>query len=266
MMAGFGTRTLVRNKRSAAFRRRVPTYHLKLSSPMLAIQGYEIHRSIFSLPEIHELRTEADRIAQLAESTCVRNISFLSEIFQDLTRSPRLFALLPTPTLIPVRSILFDKTQKENWPVAWHQDLTIATRSKEECMGYGPWSVKDGIPHAHAPVSLLEQMATLRIHLDPTDCENEALLVAPGTHQLGKIAHDSIPDLVRNSTETCECAPGDVLLMPPLILHSSKRSKNPNRRRILHFEYAPPDALDPRLTWHESLSSQEPLLSGLRHR
>jgi hypothetical protein len=57
---------------------------------------------------------------------------------------------------------------------------------------------------------------------------------------------------VEKASFACICEPGDVLLMSPLLLHSSLRSTKPNRRRILHFEYAPPNALDPRLTWHET--------------
>ena len=229
-----------------------PTTSLNFVPRYLAPEGFQIHRAIFSLAEIQVFRNEADQIAKTASSVCVRNISSLSRIFATLSRHPRLLALLPAANLIPVRSILFDKTPEENWPVAWHQDLTIATKSRQDCESYGPWSVKDEIPHTHAPASLFEQMATIRIHLDPTGSENGALLVSPRTHLLGKIPSATIPDLVENSAETCECQSGDVLLMSPLILHSSKRSTRPNRRRILHFEYAPPDALDSRLTWHET--------------
>ncbi len=221
---------------------------------MLAIQGYEIHRSIFSLPEIQNLRKEADRIAQLAESACVRHLGKRSNLFNRLSLSPKLISLFPYPDFTPVRSILFDKTPEENWPVAWHQDLTICVIEKTDCENYGPWSVKDGIPHVQPPVALLNRMVTARIHLDPTGADNGALSIVPGSHLLGKLASEKIPELATESSILCECQPGDVLLMSPLILHSSKRSTRPKRRRILHFEYAPPDALDPRLSWHETKS------------
>jgi hypothetical protein len=31
-----------------------------------------------------------------------------------------------------VRGILFNKTQRSNWKVVWHQDLTIAVRERRE--------------------------------------------------------------------------------------------------------------------------------------
>ncbi len=214
--------------------------------------GFEIHRAVFSLSEIETFRAEADEIAAKAGSACVRHLGNRSDIFNRLSQSPQLLSLFPNPAFTPVRSILFDKTPDENWPVAWHQDLTICVTEKIDCENYGPWSVKDGIPHVQPPVALLNRMVTARIHLDPTGADNGALSIVPGSHLRGKLASEKIPELATESSILCECHPGDVLLMSPLILHSSKRSTRPNRRRILHFDYAPPDALDPRLAWHES--------------
>lgn len=214
--------------------------------------GFEIHRSVFSVAEIEALREEADRVATEAGSACVRNLNARSEVFRELSNSPKLRRIFPKSPFSTVRSLLFDKTTQENWPVAWHQDLTIATKAEISCEGYGPWSLKDGVPHTHAPTELLQQMVAARIHLDPTHAENGALMVAPASHLLGKIPAASIPDLISESAFTCICEPGDVLLMSPLLLHSSHRSTKPNRRRILHFEYAPPNALDPHLKWHEA--------------
>ena len=55
----------------------------------------------------------------------------------------------------PVKAIFFDKTAETNWYVTWHQDLTIATKKRIEIEGFGPWSVKQGIPHVQAPALFL---------------------------------------------------------------------------------------------------------------
>ena len=60
---------------------------------------------------------------------------------------------LPAPAF-PVRALLFDKTPGTNWKVPWHQDLAIAVAERREVEDFGPWSVKDGVPHVHAPVWL----------------------------------------------------------------------------------------------------------------
>ncbi|MBG7609140.1 MAG: phytanoyl-CoA dioxygenase family protein [Verrucomicrobia bacterium] len=85
-----------------------------------------------------------------------------------------------------MRSILFDKTATENGPVAWHQGLTICTKQEIPTEGYGPWSNKDGVPHVQPPVALLKTMVTTRIHLDPTNSNNGALMVIPGSHSTEK--------------------------------------------------------------------------------
>lgn len=36
-----------------------------------------------------------------------------------------------------VRALLFDKTPRANWKVAWHQDLTIAVRDRRDVAGVG---------------------------------------------------------------------------------------------------------------------------------
>lgn len=150
-----------------------------------------------------------------------------------------------------VRAIYFDKTPDANWLVPWHQDLTICVEEKRETPGFGPWSEKAGQHHVQPPAEILEQMITLRIHLDDTGPENGALRVLPGSHRHGKLSAAQITAL-RNSTteEVCAAAAGDALLMRPLLLHASSRSSIPGHRRILHIEFAGCD-LPAGLRWNE---------------
>ncbi|MDP4626217.1 MAG: phytanoyl-CoA dioxygenase family protein [Akkermansiaceae bacterium] len=218
---------------------------------LLEKDGFAILRDVFSEDELSPLREEADRIAISAGSACVRDIRAKSSLFDSLALTLKTKDFL-TPEMIPVRSILFDKTDSENWPVPWHQDLTIAVRNHIEADGYGPWSVKERIPHVQPPESLLTKMVTVRIHLDPTPAENGALKVIPGSHLSGRLKPDQIRLHTESLAVTCSCNPGDVLLMSPLILHASSRAENPRRRRVLHFEFAPADALPHGLEWHEA--------------
>jgi len=172
-----------------------------------------------------------------------------------LARSARLLNLirphLPSEP-IPVRALYFDKSSSTNWMVPWHQDLTLAVRAFAEVSGFGPWSTKDGIPHVQAPVALLKQMLTARIHLDDADEVNGALRVIPGSHRSGRLTQEHIRELCRQQSEVlCTASAGDVLLMRPLLLHASGRSTSPRHRRILHIEYAG-FALPDELGWHEA--------------
>jgi acyl carrier protein len=47
-----------------------------------------------------------------------------------------------------------------------------------------------------------------------------------------------IAELREGAAICCAANRGDVILMRPLILHSSSESTNPNHRRVLHIEYA----------------------------
>lgn len=153
---------------------------------------------------------------------------------------------------IPVRGIYFDKRAETNWLVAWHQDLTLALKEQSETAGFGPWSVKEGVPHVQPPMKLLEQMLTARLHLDDTDADNGALRILSGTHRLGRLHAEAIQNCRETHDEIlCEAKAGDVLLMRPLLLHASSRSSSPRRRRVLHIEFAG-FALPKPLEWHEA--------------
>ena len=204
-------------------------------------RGFEVAESGVDPERIAELRNEVDIIGRV----CIRNLCSKSAVLREFAvEIGERFA----PGLLCVRSILFNKTPELNWPVAWHQDLTIAVADRKEVSGYGPWSVKDGIHSVQPPVSVLEGMVTIRVHLDDATAGNGALRVVPRSHLLGKVASHEICSYT-SEVVTCECRSGDVLLMSPLILHSSNRSSVPSSRRVLHFEYAPEMVLSNSLEW-----------------
>ncbi len=176
-------------------------------------------------------------------------------IVAELARSPR-FLDLVGPLLasepIPVRAIYLDKSAERNWLVPWHQDLTLALRTRAEVPGFGPWSLKEGVPHVQPPVELLEQMLTLRLHLDDADGSSGALRVLPGSHRLGRVSSERMQELRNQQAEfLCAVSAGDVLLMRPLLLHASGRSRSAGHRRVLHIEYAG-FTLPEGLTWSEA--------------
>lgn len=212
-------------------------------------EGFEVCRSVLSADEIADLSSEVDRIAAVEKKVCVRGLAAKSACISELAESNMLKQLLPTDYLL-VRSILFDKTAEENWPVAWHQDLSIAVLEKKEVDGYGRWSLKNEQVHVQPPESVLQQVMTLRVHLDPTPESNGALRVIRGTHRKGKLSSAEVQQLGATAEQVvCVCEAGDILKMSPLIMHASSRSTRPSRRRILHFEYAHRDSLHPELSW-----------------
>ena len=142
-------------------------------------------------------------------------------------------------TPFPYRATLFEKTQRSNWLVVWHQDTALPFKSRFEAKGWGPWSVKEGVLYAHAPASALSRVVALRIHLDTSEHSNGPLRIVPGSHRLGVLTDEAIAATVQAS-QILECTveAGGVLAMRPLLLHSSGKVTTSAPRRVIHIEYA----------------------------
>ena len=138
-----------------------------------------------------------------------------------------------------MRAVLFDKTAATNWALGWHQDRTVAVTERRDVPGFGPWTAKGGLLHVAPPFEVLSGMVTLRVHLDPVPLTNAPLLVAPGSHRLGRIPQPAVPKVVRRcGTAACVAGKGDVWLYATPILHASDAAEEPARRRVLQVDYA----------------------------
>lgn len=158
-------------------------------------------------------------------------------------------AALLGPSCQPVRAILFDKNASANWALGWHQDRTIAVTDRIDAAGFGPWSRKSGVVHVEPPFDLLECMVTLRVHLDPVGADNAPLLIAPGSHRLGRLPEPEIDAAVtRCGIHDCLAARGDIWAYSTCILHSSKAARVAGRRRVLQVDYSR-DRLPGSLQW-----------------
>lgn len=148
-----------------------------------------------------------------------------------------------------VRGLFFDKTPETNWKVAWHQDLAIAVKERRELPGFGPWTTKAGVLHVLPPASVLENMVTLRFHLDECSEQNGPLQVLPGSHLNGRLEAPAIAAWrEKRPVNTCPVSVGGVLILRPLLLHASSEAQHPGHRRVVHLEYAA-DRLPEGLEW-----------------
>jgi ectoine hydroxylase-related dioxygenase (phytanoyl-CoA dioxygenase family) len=160
----------------------------------------------------------------------------------DVARSPELIRvareILGTEAF-PFKATLFDKSPSSNWLVVWHQDTALPVQERRETPEWGPWSVKEGVVYAHAPASVLSQVVALRLHLDESNSMNGPLRVLPGTHTLGVLSDQEIHEFSsRIAPVDCLVPRGGLLVMKPLILHASSKSRSESSRRVLHIEYA----------------------------
>ncbi len=216
--------------------------------------GFALLEKLFSEKEISELIVELDSFNGQMNHYGIRDLMRKCPAVLELANKPPLLAIakeLLGENAKAVRSAFFDKIPAANWNVAWHQDTSIAVSGKTETEGFKLWTEKRGIIHVEPPENYLAAILTLRLHLDDAGRENGALRVIAGTHRQGRIHAAQIAALVEKTTaHDCEAKAGDVLLMSPLLLHSSRKARCATHRRIIHIEYSAMALPEP-LEWHE---------------
>lgn len=220
------------------------------ASTEFAANGFVITEDVFTTAEMAALATllpnnVAGQRNLLRESPAVRALATQSRLCE-------LLSALGCADAQPKRAVFFDKNPSHNWKVPWHQDLTIAVRARHEVAGYGPWSVKDGVPHVQPPTALLARMVTLRVHLDDCGVDKGALRVLPGSHMYGRFPEEEIlHSTLGDPGQICAVRVGGVLAMRPLLLHASSPARMPCHRRVIHFDFSP-DRLPAPLEWFDT--------------
>ncbi len=195
--------------------------------------------SVISPERVASLIDHFEKPIPVAKLYARRNLLFDS-VVRELAGCSEIQAMVYEhlgPNAAFVKGIYFDKVPAFNWKVPWHQDVTIVVAEKVEAPGFGPWSVKDGVDNVQAPAEVLENILTVRLHLDDCGSDNGPVRVIPGTHLLGRIPEGEMDDLIRSEVE-CTVRAGGALVMSPLILHASSPSENPGHRRVVHLEFS----------------------------
>jgi hypothetical protein len=155
-----------------------------------------------------------------------------------LRNDARIRSLLPR-SAVAVQCTLFDKSPAKNWLVSLHQDLSIPVVSRVDEPGLSGWSEKEGQLYVQPPVSVLEQLVAVRVHIDDCTSENGALRVVPASHAQGRVDQKKAESLREQHGETLvPVARGGALVMPPLILHASSKAITDAPRRVLHCVWA----------------------------
>ncbi len=157
-----------------------------------------------------------------------------------------------TDTAVTIQAIAFDKTPATNWKVTWHQDLMFPFAPAVTTLGFDLSTVKAGTHYARPPRSVLEDLLAVRLHLDDCDETNGPLRVSPGSHRQGIIKSAELSGIAARCGEVaCLAKAGAVLLMKPLLLHSSSQAVTPRHRRVLHFVYHSGEPITE--TWHRAV-------------
>lgn len=147
------------------------------------------------------------------------------------TELPSRMAALLGPGVRPVRALLMGKGEggerTQAWGIDWHRDTTFAVAAPRAVPGFDAWVDKGPFWQVQAPLDLVAQVRSLRLHLDDSGPGTGPLLVKPGSHR----GEGGAPIEVHAT----RC---DALLMHPLLLHASEPPATPAARRVLHVEWA----------------------------
>ncbi|WP_294311763.1 phytanoyl-CoA dioxygenase family protein [uncultured Chryseobacterium sp.] len=223
--------------------------------------GFTVINNIFSDEEIRQIGAVIQHIDTSKET--FRKSEDLFAIRQFLKEIPEVQDLIFNENLktviselfgnkyFVVKSIYFDKPETSNWYVAYHQDLTISVDQKMQLEGFGPWTTKQNQFAVQPPLDILENIYTIRIHLDDTDENNGALKVVPGSH-IKDIYRPETIDWTIETEEICRVEKGGIMIMKPLLLHGSSRTTNGKRRRVIHIEFSERE-LPVGLNWSEKM-------------
>lgn len=204
--------------------------------------------------------SECDAICQRlakSEKGCAGTRSLLQQdwcrrLAVHLRTTQRIAEFLPHDH-VAVQCTFFEKSSTLNWLVPVHQDLSIPVAERVESAELKGWSRKESDLFVQPPVTVLEQLLAVRLHLDDCGEADGPLRVVPGSHKLGRIDAHQAPLVRQQSGEhVCTAPQGSALLMRPLLLHASSKSTGTSARRVLHFLYGP-KALPFGLQWREAV-------------
>jgi len=225
-------------------------------------KGFTIINDVFSEKEINQIINVIDSINTSKET--FRKSEDLFAIRQFLKEVPESHQFIFNDNIkkiineilgdnyFVVKSIYFDKPEKSNWYVSYHQDLTISVDKKLDLNGFGPWTTKQNQFAVQPPIDYLKNIFTIRIHLDDTDENNGALKVVPNSHSKEIYRPETI-DWNLETEEICSVNKGGIMIMKPLILHGSNRTTNNKKRRVIHIEFSNME-LPEEINWSERLS------------
>jgi ectoine hydroxylase-related dioxygenase (phytanoyl-CoA dioxygenase family) len=209
--------------------------------PEVEQHGFSIVPGMFAQDQTKEIIRDLERSELRRTKAGIRH-ALRHEPIRQLAAEPRLLNVareILDHEATSFRATLFDKSPQANWLVVWHQDTALPLRQRHDAPGWGPWSVKDGIAYAHAPATALSKVLAIRIHLDDSNADNGPLRVLPGSHAKGVLSDDAIEALVQQTSAVdCLVPQGGALVMSPLIVHASSKTKSQVPRRVIHIEYS----------------------------
>jgi hypothetical protein len=202
--------------------------------------GFAILPPVLSAPACNALSPVLEAAPLTgAGSRKLLSLDAIASLGRSLAATPSIAALLP-PGAQAVQCTLFSKSDTSTWSVTPHQDLSIPVHERRDLAGWSGWSCKEGVWFVQPPVAVLEQMVAVRLQLDDNAADTGPLEVVPGTHMMGRLSSEAIRAAAASGKVPCVVERGGVVVLRPLLIHSSAKGRSAGSRRVLHFLYGPP--------------------------
>jgi len=209
--------------------------------------GFTIINDVFSAQKIQQIISVVDNSGNInlnfrqdKSLFAIRNLLGEIPLLQTCLWVEKFAQIIDTilgPDYFVVRAIYFDKPPLSNWMVPWHQDLTIVVDRRKEVTGFRNWTIKNGANTVQPPFDYMNNIYTIRIHLDDCDETNGALKVIPASHK-NILSTESINNAILDAPAICKVPSGGIMTMKPLLLHASGKSTTNKNRRVIHLEFS----------------------------
>ena len=200
--------------------------------------GFTILENIYTQDEVNNILQNLEK-HDIQKAFGVRYFLKSNPLFHKLIFNNNILTIIKNiaPQANIIKSIYFDKPPHANWIVNWHQDLTINVEDKVENKDYKNWRVLKDRTVVQPPLSVLENIFTIRIHLDKCTAENGALRIVKKSHLQGIVPLQGMTSDLSKMEKICEVNQGGILIMKPLLFHTSRRTENNKNRRVVHIEF-----------------------------
>ena len=232
----------------------------------LKADGFSIVESVFTVAEVRSMIDKLESAIAADDQSSIKSrgkVYAARNLIDSIPDIQSCYHAAPLMELLTedlsarfglVRVLYFDKPSDRSWYLPWHKDLTIAVKDNTlPTTHFSKPTRKAGVDHVEASEQLLENMLTLRIHLDDVTTSNGPLEVIPGSHASGKTVKPTEQDAVKILVSA-----GDVLAMRPMISHASGHTDSEGnlRRRILHLEFSAIEHLPDGYQWSHFLKME----------
>lgn len=231
----------------------VELYETELNGNLLSnLNNHLNHRGYFVINQVYTKKSirkigslineylKSDEVDQVTNSHSMRHLVQIIPALKDYLFIPNIKKILDQvcPNAFLTKAIFFNKSSHANWLVQWHQDIGIVVKERIETPGFEHWTAKGNYYGVNPPIEILNNIVTIRIHLDDTSAENGALKVLPGSHKT-KLQPTEIELITKNAVPViCVVDQQGIQIMKPLLLHTSSKSTSNQKRRVLHLEFS----------------------------